>query len=50
MNNVGITILVILMVPVLFQVISLSLKQTGRHQEIQEILRRIEERLEKTNE
>jgi len=47
MNSVGITIIVIILVPILFQVIMLSIKQDKRHKEVQEILKRIEDKLKK---
>jgi preprotein translocase subunit YajC len=46
-GNVGITIIIIILIPILFQIIILSIKQNRRHKEIQEILKRIEEKLKK---
>lgn len=43
----GNTIIVILLVPLLFQVVYLAVRQTRRHREIQEQLRRIEELLQR---
>ena len=43
--GVGITIIVIMLVPILFQVVMLSMKQDKRHREIKEILKRIEDKL-----
>ena len=43
--NIGIVIIVILLVPIFFQVIMLSIKQDKRHKEIQEVLKRIEDKL-----
>ena len=43
--NLGITIIVILLVPIFFQVVILSFKQDKRHKEIKEILKRIEDKL-----
>ena len=47
MNGAGITIIVIILVPIAFQVFMLSIKQDKRHKEIQEILKRIEDKLKK---
>ena len=41
----GITIIIIILVPVLFQVILLSIKQEKRYKETQERLARIESKL-----
>ena len=38
----GNTIIIIILVPILFQVIMLQVKQDKRHKEIMEILKRIE--------
>ena len=46
MGNVGITIIIIILIPILFQVIMLGIKQDRRHKEMQEILKTIEEKLE----
>ncbi len=45
MHSAGVTIIVVLLVPIAFQVFMLAIKQDKRHQEIQEILKRIEEKL-----
>lgn len=44
----GITIIVILLVPIAFQVFSLSIKQEKRHQELIENFKRLENKLNKT--
>ena len=41
----GITIIIIILVPILFQVVRLSIKQEQRYRETQERLARIEEKL-----
>jgi len=47
MNSLGITIIVIILVPIAFQVFMLAIKQANRHKEIQEILKRIEGKMKK---
>ena len=44
---VGNTIIIIVLIPLFIQVIMLSVKQNMRHKEIQEILKRIEDKLKK---
>lgn len=41
----GTTIVVIILVPIAFQVFMLAIKQEKRHQEIKEILKSLEDRL-----
>jgi len=41
----GITIIIILLVPIAFQIVYQSIKQEKRHQEIKDILHRIEKKL-----
>lgn len=45
----GITVIVVILVPIAFQVFMLQIKQDKRHNEIKEILKRIEEKIEKHN-
>lgn len=45
--SVGITIIVILLIPILFQVVMLSIKQDKRYREMKEILKRIEDKIGK---
>ncbi|MBN1754945.1 hypothetical protein JW877_01900 [bacterium] len=45
----GITVIVVILVPIAFQVFMLQIKQDKRHNEIKEILKRIEEKLEMHN-
>ena len=45
MNSSGITIIVILLVPIAFQVFLLAIKQNKRHKELLETLKKIEEKL-----
>ena len=47
MNGSGITIIIIILVPIAFQVFMLAIKQDKRHKEMIEILRRIEEKMSK---
>lgn len=47
MGNIGITIIIIILIPILFQVIMLGIKQDRRHKEIHEILKAIEDKLKK---
>ncbi len=47
MKSTGIAIVVIILIPVLFQVVILSIKQDRRNKQIQEILRKIESKLDK---
>jgi len=39
MHSLGITIILIILVPIAFQVFMLAIEQTKRHKEIQEILK-----------
>ena len=41
----GITIIIIILIPILFQVVLLSIKQEKRYKETQERLARIEQKL-----
>jgi preprotein translocase subunit YajC len=43
----GATIIVIILVPIAFQVFMLAIKQEKRHQEIIQMLKRLEEKLNK---
>ncbi len=43
----GIIIIIVLLVPIAFQVIMLAVKEERRDREIREILRRIEEKISK---
>ena len=45
LNNSGITLIVILLVPIAFQVFLLAVKQDKRHKEVIEALRKIEEKM-----
>ena len=45
MNTSGITIIVIILVPIAFQVFLLAIRQDKRHKELVEILKRIEEKM-----
>ena len=45
MSVPGITIIVIILVPIAFQIFMLSIKQDKKHKEMQEILKRIEDKL-----
>lgn len=47
MKDGGVTIIIILLVPIAFQVFLLAVKQEKRHKEVLEILRRIEEKMGK---
>jgi preprotein translocase subunit YajC len=40
-------IIIILLVPILYQVFMLQLRQDKRHKEIMEVLKRLEEKIEK---
>jgi len=43
----GIVVIIVILVPVAFQVFFLQIKQEQRHKEMKEILHRIEEKLNK---
>lgn len=43
----GITIIIIILVPIAFQVFMLQIRQDKRHKETLEILKRIEDKLQK---
>ena len=43
----GITVIIIILVPIAFQIFILQIKQDRRHKEVKEILRSIENKLEK---
>ena len=43
----GATIIVIILVPIAFQVFMLAIKQEKRHQEIKQMLKSLEEKLNK---
>ena len=45
MNNLGMTIIIIILVPILFQVVLQAVRQEKRHKEILKILKGIEEKL-----
>jgi len=45
MNSAGITIVIIILVPIAFQVFMLAINQSKRHKEIMEKLNKIEEKL-----
>ncbi|GAP43003.1 hypothetical protein TBC1_111145 [Lentimicrobium saccharophilum] len=45
----GITVIIVILVPIAFQIFMLQIKQDKRHNEIKEILNGIEEKLEKHN-
>lgn len=40
---IGFTIIIILLVPIIYQVVTLQMKQDRRHKELLEILQRMEE-------
>ncbi len=44
----GITVIIIILVPIAFQIFMLQIKQEKRHIEIKEILKKIENKLEQS--
>ena len=45
MSNIGVICIIVLLVPTLYQVVTLSMKQNERHKEIEAMLRRMEDQL-----